>query len=193
MAAQGISCQAADLRCKRCGQQQHFPDGHPILGISRHALAQAQAAGGRVDEASATLDQVLERDLRSLPPRNVLLAYAHGDRGWLRLARGDLDGARWDFDAASASYDVVSAQALRVCRGLIGRAVLAGTVSRVAQPEADAAYAARGAFGAQHAMTLSVHQWRRLLENPGAPPPAALPFVETTRMQRSRSLLTPPR
>jgi tetratricopeptide (TPR) repeat protein/tRNA A-37 threonylcarbamoyl transferase component Bud32 len=193
---QGDAAPAAQLALQALqAQQQHFPDGHPLFGISRHALAQAQSALGELEAANTNLDQVLARDLRDLPPRNVLLAYAHGDRGWLRLARGDVDGARRDFDAAVESYEAVSGRSHpRLAEVLIGHAVLARLDGeRPAAAELlDAARRLRvAAFGSGHPSTRALDAWRDLLQTSGAAPPRWLPFVETQRMRWSLERLAP--
>jgi serine/threonine protein kinase len=82
-------------------QSRYYGEDSAVFGINRHTLALADEADGRIDAALATLDDVLARNYARVTPGNVLLAYAHLDRAWLRLCRTRDAEAAQDLDAVA--------------------------------------------------------------------------------------------
>jgi serine/threonine-protein kinase len=173
-------------------QQQHFVEGHALLGITRHSIAWAKAIAGELDSAHLLLNEVIERDFFRVRPGNALFAYALGDRGWIQLARNQPEAASRDFEAATEVFGAVSADSAhghpRLADVLLGRAVL---LARRGQLDAadELLFAARdlraAGRGSEHPSSTSVALWHQALRTPLVAEEARrhIPLVDQVRMR----------
>ncbi|MBX3698330.1 MAG: protein kinase [Dokdonella sp.] len=159
---------------------------HPLVGIARHALANADEIDGDARSAIQRLDVVLADDYRDLAPGNVLIAYARLDRAWLRLALGEYEEATRDLDLAEPVLLGLRDGGHPRWSGLqLARAVLAvqrGDVT-AARAFVRAAIAQRtDRFGADDVATLEARRWLRALDTGSMPPaPPSAPAIEVRR------------
>jgi len=169
-----------------------YGEHHPVLGISRHTLALAMAVEQRWAEAEDLLDVVLNQDYLKVAKGNVLPAYAHLDRAWVRLARQDA-GAVADLDAAESVFVEIRAGGHpRLAELLCARAVLANQNAQPQQPAkllAKALALREAQFGAAHPLTQQIRAWQAKLEGKSVPPESSLD--ESSLDAQRRSLLSP--
>jgi serine/threonine protein kinase len=170
-------------------QSRYYGEDSAVFGINRHTLALADEADGRIDAALATLDDVLARNYARVTPGNVLLAYAHLDRAWLRLCRTRDAEAAQDLDAAEATLrDIRQGGHPRWAELLLARAVIAAHRGDIAAARAAIARAIAlrsDALGASHPITRGTRNWLALIDDTPPPPmPAGALPLESLRLER---------
>ncbi len=168
-------------------QIEVYGRNHSVIAISRHTLALADELDGRFEAGARGLDEVLALDYASTPPGNVLPAYAHLDRAWLRLAAGRDAEAASDLDAAESTLRSIRVGGHpRWAELQLARAVLSAR-----RGDAEGARAAIGRaiaqretlFGAHHPFALEARRWLRALDGGEVPAPAAdAPRLEVRRL-----------
>ena len=187
-AQQGRGAEARELaELALYALQRHYGEAHPAMGVSRHALALAVAVVGDTARAREILDDSIARDHPGYAAVNVLRAYAFGDRGWLSLALGDLDGAEADFEEARVNFTHVSGERHpRLADLYLGQAALAhrrGQSESAAQLLAAARALRQRNLGSQHPLTRSMGAWQTYFDTGDFGPRADLPPFEALRMR----------
>lgn len=149
---------------------------HAVVGICRNTLALADELDGDFESAERRLDDILFRDYASIVPGNVLLAYAHLDRAWVRVALGRYQGAASDLDAAEPALSRIrDGGHPRWSSVLLARAVLAARNGNPdhARQEIGLAIAQRESlFGPEHPGTIEARRWLKALNSGVAPVPS---------------------
>jgi eukaryotic-like serine/threonine-protein kinase len=170
-------------------QARYYGGNNAVVGITRHTLAVADEFDGALASAARILDQVIDHDYAAVAAGNVLPAYAHLDRAWVRLASGEDAGARQDLDAAEPTLrDIRAGGHPRWAELLLARAAIA---VRSGDHEGARAAIARAialraeSFGRDHPLTRDTQRWHALVDGSAlrsATPGASA--LEARRLQR---------
>ncbi len=167
-------------------QIQLYGEHHSVIGRSRHTLSLADVLDGNREAAERAMDEVIASDYANVAVGNILIAYAHLDRAWLRLAAHHDADAAIDLDVAEPILRGIRAGGHpRWAEAELARAVLARRRGDMhsARAAISRAVAHREAiFGPAHAATIEARRWLLVVEGADVPPAASdAPGLESRR------------